>query len=152
MSIKQAVLADTDLVKKIAEETISAIYPHYYPKGAVDFFLNHHSEAKISTDIKLNRVFLCLTTTGNAVGTVTIKDNEICRLFVLPAYQCNGYGTEMLDFAERVISHNYGKIVVAASLPAKRMYQNRGYKDREFNIIPTGHNDYLCYDVMEKQI
>ena len=93
MSIKQAVLSDLSIVKKISEVTISEIYPHYYPKGAVDFFLTHHSEANILSDIRLNRVFLCLDTKQNVVGTVTIKTNEICRLFVLPSYQGKGYGT-----------------------------------------------------------
>ena len=76
MSIKQAVLSDLSIVKKISEVTISEIYPHYYPKGAVDFFLTHHSEANILSDIRLNRVFLCLDTKQNVVGTVTIKTNE----------------------------------------------------------------------------
>lgn len=44
---------------------------------------------------------------------------EICRLFVLPAYQGVGYGREMLDFAEKIISAWYSKVVLDASLPAK---------------------------------
>ena len=70
MRIKQAVLSDLSIVKKISEVTISEIYPHYYPKGAVDFFLTHHSEANILSDIRLNRVFLCLDAKQNVVGTV----------------------------------------------------------------------------------
>ena len=92
MSMKQASLSDLSIIKRISEITISEIYPHYYPKGAVDFFLTHHSEANILNDIKLNRVFLCSDIMQNPVGTVTIKTNEICRLFVLPSYQGKGYG------------------------------------------------------------
>ena len=84
MRIKQAVLSDLSIVKKISEVTISEIYPHYYPKGAVDFFLTHHSEANILSDIRLNRVFLCLDAKQNVVGTVTIRKNEICRLLSFP--------------------------------------------------------------------
>ena len=152
MSIKQAVLPDLSIVKKISEVTISEIYPHYYPKGAVDFFLTHHSEANILSDIKRNRVFLCLDTKQNVVGTVTIKTNEICRLFVLPSCQGKGYGTELLDYAEKEISCQYSKIVLDASLPAKKIYLHRGYKDVEFNIIATENSDFLCYDVMEKRV
>ena len=152
MNILQAVLSDLSLVKAISADTISEIYPHYYPKGAVDFFLSHHSEANICSDIKLQRVYLCVDMEQNAVGTVTVRDNEICRLFVLPAYQGKGYGTEMLDFAEKVISDHYSKIVLDASFPAKNMYLKRGYKVAEYNIISTDHGDFLCYDVMEKQI
>ena len=49
----------------------------------------------VKKDIERNRVFLCLDGSRNAVGTVTIKKNEISRLFVLPSYQGMGYGTEI---------------------------------------------------------
>ena len=152
MSIRQAVLADLSIVKNISEITISEIYPHYYPKGAVGFFLEHHREENILDDIKKNRVFLCLDTLQNAIGTITVKDNEICRLFVLPTYQGKGFGTEMLDFAERIIFEQYPKVVLDVSLPAKQIYLKRGYKEIKFNIITTRDNDYLCYDVMEKKV
>ncbi|MDE6657697.1 MAG: GNAT family N-acetyltransferase, partial [Oscillospiraceae bacterium] len=91
MSIRKANLSDLDMIKKIVTITISDIYPHYYPKGAVDFFLAHHKESNIINDIKLNQVFLCFNSEKNIVGTVTIKENEICRLFVLRDYQGNVY-------------------------------------------------------------
>ena len=31
-------------VAEIVEKTIRAVYPHYYPSGAVQFFLNLHNE------------------------------------------------------------------------------------------------------------
>lgn len=152
MSIRQAVSSDLDIVKHISEVTISEIYPHYYPKGAVDFFLEHHSEDNILKDIETNCVFLCFDAAQNAVGTITIKQNEICRLFVLPSRQGMGFGTELLDFAEKRILDQYSRIVLAASLPAKALYLKRGYRDTEFHIITTGEQDFLCYDVMEKQV
>lgn len=151
MSIKQAALSDLRTVRNISEVTISEIYPHYYPKGAVDYFLSHHSEKNILNDLKMNRVFLCSDISGHVVGTVTISENEICRLFVLPACQGLGYGSEMLDFAEKMILSQYSRIVLAASLPAKKLYLKRGYKDVEFNVIPAGESDFLAYDVMEKE-
>lgn len=152
MGIRQAVLTDLSTVKHIAESAISEIYPHYYPKGAVEFFLEHHSGKKISDDIKRNRVYLCLGTLQNAVGTVTVKGNEICRLFVLPAYQGRGFGREMLDFAERIIFERYANALLDASLPAKQIYLKRGYKEIQYNSILVSGNDFLCYDVMEKKI
>lgn len=152
MSIRQATLEDLSIVKKISEVTISEIYPHYYPKGAVDFFLEHHSEENILNDIKKNRVFLCLDILQNAIGTITVKDNEICRLFVMPTYQGMGFGTEMLNYAEKIISKQHLRVVLDASLPAKKLYLKRGYIDTEFNVITTRDNDFLCYDVMEKKV
>lgn len=152
MSIKQALLSDLSIVKNITEITISEIYPHYYPKGAVEFFLAHHNETNIACDIGQNRVFLCLDGKQNAVGTVTVKENEICRLFVLPQYQRNGYGAELLDFAEKRIACQYSKIKLDASLPAKAIYRKRGWQESEFHSILTDYGDFLCYDVMVKKV
>ena len=84
------------------------------------------------------------------VGTVTIKELEICRLFVLPQYQGKGYGGALLNFSERLIADKYGKIRLDASLPAKEIYLKRGYKEIESHSILTKNGDYLFYDVMEK--
>ena len=152
MGIRQAVLTDLSTVKHIAESTISEIYPRYYPKGAVEFFLEHHSGENISDDIQKNRVYLCCDVSRNAVGTVTVKNNEICRFFVLPAYQGRGFGREMLDFAEKIIFERYANALPDASLPAKQIYLKRGYKEIQYNSILVSGNDFLCYDVMEKKI
>lgn len=152
MSIKLAQQSDCGIVKKITDTTINEIYPHYYPKGAVAFFLNHHSDESIANDISNDCVFLCCDLEHNAVGTVTIKKNEICRLFVLPQYQGNGYGKELLEFAETEIANHYNEIIIDASLSAKSIYLKRGYKETEYHKIKTEHNDYLCYDIMKKQL
>lgn len=152
MSIRKAESSDFDTVKKITAATISEIYPDYYPKGAVDFFLEHHSDDKIIDDIKNNRVFLCLNLEQTPVGTVTIKENEICRLFVLPNHQGSGYGRELLDYAEKAISAEFDKIILDASLPAKPIYLKRGYRETEYHVIKAKYDNFLCYDIMVKQV
>ncbi len=151
MNIRQAGSADLDVVKRIASETIHAIYPHYYPTGAVDYFLSYHNEGNIISDINLSRVFL-LENKGKAIGTVTIKDNEICRLFVLPTFQRHGYGRELIDYSEQLIAKDHRKIKLDASFPAKTIYLNRGYRETGSYSILTENGDCLCYDVMEKQV
>ncbi|MDE6658006.1 MAG: GNAT family N-acetyltransferase, partial [Oscillospiraceae bacterium] len=101
-------------------------------------------------DIKLNQVFLCFNSEKNIVGTVTIKANGISRLFVLPDYQGNGYGSEMLNYAEKIIFDNYTEVQIDASLPAKGIYLKKGYKEIAYHSIRTKNNDFLCYDVMIK--
>ena len=152
MSIKLAQKSDFYVVKEITITTISEIYPHFYPTGAMDFFLSHHNDKNIKNDIASECVFLCYNAEHSAVGTVTIKENEICRLFVLPRYQSNGYGKELLEFAESEISKCYHEIVLAASLSAKSIYHKRGYKGTEYHMIKTENNDYLCYDIMKKSL
>lgn len=137
------------LVKQITQETIRAVYPKYYPAGAVKFFLAHHCDEPILEDLEHGRVFLCKDS-GAYVGTVTVKENEICRLFVLPEYQHKGYGKCLLDFAEQKIFEEYDRIDLDASLSAKPIYRLRGYVEKEYHVIDTENGDKLCYDVMSR--
>lgn len=150
MNIRPALISDVNTVKNIAITIISEIYPHYYPMGAVEFFINLHNAENIKADIETDRVYVCEDEKNNAVGTVTVKNNGICRLFVLPKYQKSGYGSKLLEFAENMIFNDYDEIIIDASLSAKEMYLKRGYTDREYYMIETDNNDFLCYDVMIK--
>ena len=147
MEIVTAKKEDLEIVRKITRSTIKSIYPRYYPAGAVEFFLTHHSDEHIMTDISARKVFL-LFETGVPVATVTVSANNINRLFVLPEYQHRGYGKILLDFAEKIILESYECVQIDASFPAKRIYLKRGYKEIEYNIIETDNGDCLCYDVM----
>lgn len=140
------------IVHDITVRTIKEIYPHYYPNGTVNFFIEHHHEDFIAQDIEDGIVYICCDKNGEAVGTITIKSNEICRLFVLPIFQLKGYGREMLDFAEKTIFSKYVEIVLDSSLPAKAVYLKRGFTITASNCIATQNGDFLCYDVMIKNI
>ncbi|WP_294410698.1 GNAT family N-acetyltransferase [uncultured Ruminococcus sp.] len=150
MKITAASEADFDTVRSITKQTIKAVYPHYYPKGAVDFFLAHHSDEKIMRDIRNGDVFLLYTDKNEAAGTVTTEKNEINRLFVLTEYQGQGFGGALLRFAEERIAENYDRAELSVSLPAKAIYLKKGYFFKEYCAIKTENGDYLCFDNMEK--
>ena len=149
--IRVAKETDFDSVKDITQTTIWSVYPKYYPSGAVQFFSNHHSDDRIRAGIVAGIVFL-IEVDGTAIGTVTVADNEINRLFVLPDFQRKGYGRELMDFAEEIIRKKHDHIILDASLPAKQIYLKRGYVTAKYNMIETENGDYLCYDVMEKHL
>lgn len=149
MKIMQAAADHFETVRQITQATIRAVYPGYYPAGAVEFFCRHHSDESIRADIAAGKVYL-LCDGEIYAGTVTVSGNGINRLFVLPQYQHKGYGRALLDFAEQKILTQYDTIRIDASLPAKQLYLKRGYRETEYHMIRTGNGDYLCYDVMER--
>ncbi len=149
--IRAAKETDFDSVKNITRKTIWSVYPKYYPSGAVQFFSDHHSDDRIKEDINAGKVFL-LEVDGTGIGTITVSDNEINRLFVLPCFQHKGYGRELMNFAEEIISKEHEQIILDASLPAKQIYLKRGYIDTEYNMIKTENGEYLCFDVMVKNV
>jgi len=150
MEIITAKSSDLGTVYDIAQATIKAIYPHYYPAGAVEFFLAHHSREPISADIEAGRVSLAVSD-GRAVGTVTVSGDSINRLFVLPDEQGNGFGGELLRFAEAEIAKSYGTARLDSSLPAKQIYLKKGYMVIDSRTIEAG-GDFLCYDIMIKRV
>lgn len=151
MRLVQASINDLDDIIWITQTTIMAVYPKYYPAGAVDFFSKHHSDEKIKADIEAGYVYI-LEDEGKGVGTVTVSGNHINRLFVLPECQHKGYGRYMMDFAEEKIAKEHKTIELDASFPAKKIYLKRGYKEIEYNTIETDNGDKLCYDVMVKEV
>lgn len=64
-------------------------------------------------------------------------------MFILPQYQKQGHGRELLDFAEARIGEQYNVIKLDASLPAKAIYLKRGYIVTEFHSIQTKSGDLL---------
>ena len=143
---------DWETVKQITAATIREVYPRYYPRGAVEFFLSHHNGGAILKDIRAGLVFLVWDGANRPVGTVTVRANEICRLFVLPASQKQGFGRALLEFAENRIAERYETIVLDASLPAKALYWKIGYAVVEPREILTDSGDFLCFDVMRKTV
>ncbi|MCR4795150.1 MULTISPECIES: GNAT family N-acetyltransferase [Ruminococcus] len=152
MMIKKAESSDLEAVRDIAHSAIKAVYPHYYPAGAVEFFLEHHCDGNIIRDIEKDRVFLLKDDNGLNVGTVTVAENEMTRLFVLPEYQGNGYGSVLIGFAEERIAEKYDTVMLDASFPAKPIYLKKGYSFVKYNSIECANGDKLCYDEMIKKI
>ena len=148
--IKNAAMTDFEAIRDITRRTINEIYPRYYPKGAVDFFLKHHSDESIRRDISQGLVYLLTDSEGIPEGTVTVKGNEILRLFVLPEAQGKGLGRQLLDFAEAAVFERYDEAVIDSSLAAKPIYLRRGYKETEYNLLPADNGDFLCFDIMKK--
>lgn len=147
--IRPAVPAESDKITELVRETIKAVYPKYYPAGAVEFFLAHHKPEKIASDIEAGKVYVT-ERDGVIVGTVTVDGNGIERLFVEPSGQGKGYGGQLIDFAENMIFGYSETVRLDSSLPAKAIYIKRGYREREYRKILTDNGDYLCYDIMEK--
>ena len=143
MEIVKATLSELLVVRNITLSTIAAVYPHYYPAGAVSLFLEYHNDNSLLSDIVTGSVWLC-DDGGEYAGTVTVRENEICRLYVLPKHQRKGFGTALIELAEKTAFAEYPEIVLDASLPAKNIYLRRGYVCAGYHIIKTKNGDNLC--------
>ncbi|MBD5159266.1 MAG: GNAT family N-acetyltransferase [Ruminococcus sp.] len=150
-NIRKAEQKDLQVIVDIVHRNIKEIYPKYYPQGAIEFFLECHDKKTIRQDIADNNVYI-IEDNNEIIGTVTINDNEINRLYVLPEYQGKGYGGFLLEYAEKIVLKNYEEIILYSSLPAKAMYLKRGYKEYRYEVFDTKNGDFLCCDIMKKKL
>jgi GNAT superfamily N-acetyltransferase len=151
MNIHNASGGDFELVRSIVSGTIQAVYSAFYPEDVVKFFLDHHDDEAIRRDIAEDNVFL-LDVDGATVGTGTIHGNEITRVFVTPAHQRKGYGTQIMRELESIIARTSRVARLDSSLPGYNLYLKLGYRPVAYKMISTPGGQVLCYHEMEKTL
>lgn len=151
MKYIHASVSDAKQITTLVQRTIQTIYPKYYPKEVVDFFLNLHSYETIRKDIESGCVGV-LIKDDKIIGTGQHQGNHITRVYVDPDYQGQGCGSYIMDCLEKAISQQCNKAVLDSSLPACHLYEKRGYQTIRDERWPMENGVILVYEVMEKEL
>lgn len=150
MEYRKAEAADVQQVWQLVQNTIKAVYPKYYLKDTVEFFCRLHSFDRVKADIE-NGLLRVLTVDNSIVGTGSINENHITRLFISPEYQGKGFGGYIMSCIEDEISPNYSTAYLDSSLPAARFYDKRGYKTVRHEEVTVG-DSVLVYEIMQRYL
>ncbi len=140
-----------DAIYDILHTTIKAIYPQYYPKEAVEFFCQLHSKEHILAGIASGNMGV-LTDGDVIVGTGCYDQNHITGVYVLPCYQKQGCGSQIMDCLEAEIIKSYDVAILDASLSAVFLYEHRGYKTVGHGVCELENGVKLVYEIMEKKL
>lgn len=140
-----------DAIYNILHTTIKTVYPKYYPKEVVDFFCHHHSKEHILDGIASGNMGVLVD--GNVIaGTGCFDNNHITGVYVLPCYQKQGCGSQIMDSLEAKIIQKHNVSILDASLPAVCLYEHRGYKTTGHGIYELENDVKLVYEIMEKKL
>lgn len=150
MEYRKAEMTDAQQIWLLVQDTIQTSYPKYYPQGIVYFFCELHSIESIEADIEKGAVRV-LTVDNFIVGTGSVNENHITRLFISPEYQGKGFGGYIMSCIEDEISPNYSTAYLDSSLPAARFYDKRGYKTVRHEEITAG-DSILVYEIMQRYL
>ena len=71
------------------------------------------------------RFFLLME--AEAIGVVSVTENLIEDLYVLPEYQGRGYGTQLLRFAMAACTGRPSLWVLESNAGARRLYEREGF-------------------------
>lgn len=150
MEFRKAYIEEAELICNVVQNTKAAIYPLYYTKEVVDFFGKLHSIDNIKVDIEAGRIY-ALIKDGMIIGTGSHTDNHITRVYVLPEYQGQGFGSYIMDQLENEIFSRFDLCELDASLPACIFYEKRGYRTRKHVKYDIGNGYFMIYEIMEKR-
>ena len=138
-------------VYELVQETIRKVYPKYYLPEIVDMFREYHSREHVLQDIAARNTYI-LWQGDTIVGTGTIQENHITRVYVSPLFQRKGYGTYIMKQLEECIRKNYDTVDIDASLPACRLYQRLGYATVDHGIWECKNGVIQVYEIMKKEL
>lgn len=147
----EADLKDCDQIYALVQETIRTVYPKYYPAEVVDFFSNLHNPENIRQNI-VDRTVAVFYEDDTLIGTGTCIEDHITRVFVVPSYQGQGYGSQIMQYLEEKVSVKYNKACLDASLPACQFYERRGYVTVRHETWECENDVVLVYGIMEKDL
>ena len=151
MEYLTATVEMADAIHNILHTTIKTVYPKYYPKEVVDFFCKHHSKEHILDGIASGNMGVLVD--GNVIaGTGCFDNNHITGVYVLPCYQKQGCGSQIMDSLEAKIIQKHNVSILDASLPAVCLYEHRGYKTTGHGIYELENDVKLVYEIMEKKL
>lgn len=151
MEFTRAREEDIPQVAEIVRRTIEEIYPDYYPREVVDFFLELHGPEHIAGDVREGNTYL-LSDEGQPVATGTVKRRHLSRIYVLPGFQKKGYGRAMMEFLERKAGEVVRNVMVESSLPGCIFYEKLGYRTVCHCQTPAANGRVLVYELMQKDL
>lgn len=146
-----AIFDMADAIYDVLHTTIRAIYPQYYPKEVVEFFCQLHSKEHILAGIVSGNMGV-LTDGDMIIGTGCFEQNHITGVYVLPCYQKQGCGSQIMDCLEAEIVKSYDVAILDASLSAVFLYEHRGYKTVRHGVCELENDVKLIYEIMEKKL
>lgn len=142
--------ADLGSVKRLIHQTIDTCYPGAYPKEAVAFFKEHHSDENIRRRLDEGSPVV-LELDEQIVGTGNRIGEEIVAVFVAPAFQGQGFGKAIMQRLEDSgRTSGLGVAKLHASLVSKGFYDSLGYSTLREACIEVANGERLDYYEMEK--
>jgi GNAT superfamily N-acetyltransferase len=141
---------DLPAVRELIYETIDVCYSADYPEEAIKFFKEYHCDENVLKGATEGWTIV-LEENNRIVGTGTIVDDHIMRVFVDPKFQKSGLGKLIMNkLEERAISTGIKVVKLSASLPSKRFYDSLGYTTSEEAYLEVENGEKLHYYKMDK--
>lgn len=147
MRLVRAKEGDVSGISKCRRESILNVNWRSYSDYALKEFLEESTRERILEDVRSINVY-CLKRWGKVIGTVSFYEDKIDGLYVHPKFSGRGYGSRLLNFAEKKIKKKYSSVLLFSSLNSENFYKKMGYSSGE--IVVSFSENPLAFVEMKK--
>ncbi len=129
LDIREFELNDILKIEKLIGKTIDISFLGYYSKEAREFLKKRvHSARHIKRHAKEGFTCILEDVDKSLIGTGTLINDIITRVYIYPGYQNRGYGKSVMQYLERMAFRNEIRTIsLHAMLPALSFYVSLGY-------------------------
>lgn len=150
LQYRKATSYEAEKICYIVRHTKDMIYPDYYTRAVAEYVDRYYTLEIIKSDIEQERTRV-LIKDGEIIATGSRVDNHIMRVYVLPEYQGQSFGSKIMDELEKEIFAGFDDCELESSLPACIFYENRGYKTMKHIKEDIGDGKCMIYELMRKE-
>jgi GNAT superfamily N-acetyltransferase len=143
---------DLPPVYGLVHKTIEISYRSDYSEKAIELFKTYHSRENI-LDSARNGYTVVAVEEGKIVGTGTLLDTNIRRIFISPLHQRRGIGTLIYENLEhKARADNISALDLSSAIGSRPFWESRGFIIQEELFIPPGKDWIIRYYSMVKDL
>ena len=139
------------MVVSLIRHVVDVSYKDAYPAGALNLYKEFHSRDNILNDAE-NGYCVIAENAGKIVGTGTLLENGIRRVYIDPSYQKSGIGSEIYrELEKRALQIGLSRLGLGASVIAREFWESVGFVFEEEVDISAG-DEQLKFYMMSKSL
>jgi GNAT superfamily N-acetyltransferase len=142
---------DLNAVCQLIIDSIDDAYPGVYAPEAIDFFKDYHKKENILNDAASGYTIIA-ERHKKIVGTGTLIDHNIRRVYVVPKCQRKGIGKLIIRELERMTSiKGIPSLDISASVNSQKFWGKVGFKVQDDYLMPLKNDQTLRFIEMVKK-
>lgn len=142
---------DLDTVVTLIQHVVDTSYKDVYPAGALKLYKEFHCRENILNDAE-NGYCVIAENDGRIVGTGTLLEDGIRRVYIDPSCQKSGIGKQIYNMLEkRALQAGLRRLGLGASVIAREFWESVGFIFEEEVDIPAG-DEQLKFYMMSKSL
>ena len=139
-------------VYRLIQDTIDVSYYEAYPREAVEFFKDYHSEEQILNDAAHGYTIVA-EYKNEVLGTGTLFGINIRRVFVSPPHQHRGTGKLVVrELEKKALLEKSATLDLEASLVSRQFWESLGFVVQREDFVPVRNDQRLYYYQMTKTL